>query len=107
MEIDVGPSTDNPGTLSIVPGTGPTFAVTIMFKGKGKMYPEVAPAYLGAAPAYPGTALLVPGTSPPMEIDDVSANMMMIDEAVFTIREVPSWVRLIMDFLVNGQLPED
>jgi hypothetical protein len=43
-----------------------------------------------------------------MEIDDVSADMMMmIDEAVFTIRKVPSWVRPIMNFLVNGQLSED
>jgi ribonuclease HI len=42
MEIDAGTSADNPGTLSIVPGTGPTYAVTAVFrsrsKGKGKMY---------------------------------------------------------------------
>jgi ribonuclease HI len=42
MEIDVGASVDNAGTLSSVPGTGPTYAVTAVFqsksKGKGKMY---------------------------------------------------------------------
>jgi transcription antitermination factor NusG len=81
---------------------------TGVFKGKGKMYPEVAPAYSRTALAYPRTTLSVPGTSQPMEIDYVSADMMMmIDEAVFTVREVPSWVRPIMSFPVDGQLPED
>jgi hypothetical protein len=41
-----------------------------------------------------------------MEINDVSARMMVIDEAVFTVREVPSWVRPIMSFLVDGHLLE-
>jgi ribonuclease HI len=47
MEIDAGVSADNPGTLSSVPGTGPTYTVTAVFwsksKGKGKMYQEVEP----------------------------------------------------------------
>jgi hypothetical protein len=42
-----------------------------------------------------------------MEIDYVSVEMMEIDQAVFTIREVPSWARPIMDFLVDGQVPAD
>jgi hypothetical protein len=67
MEIDDGPSTDNPGTLSSVLGTGPTYAMTAVFrsksKGKGKMYQEVVPVYPGTAPAYPGTDFSVPGTS--------------------------------------------
>jgi hypothetical protein len=42
-----------------------------------------------------------------MEIDYVSVEMMEIDQAVFTVREVPSWARPIMDFLVNGQVPAD
>jgi hypothetical protein len=33
--------------------------------------------------------------------------MMEIDQAVFTVREVPSWARPIMDFLVDGQVPVD
>jgi transcription antitermination factor NusG len=111
MEIDVGPSTDNPGTLSNVLGTGPTYAVTAVFrsksKGKGKMYQEVLPAYTGTAPAYPGTDLSIPRTLQPMEIDYVLVELMEIDQAVFTIREVPSWVRPIMDFMVKGQVPAD
>jgi ribonuclease HI len=111
MEIDAGASADNPGTLSNVPGTGPTFAVTAVFwnrvKGKGKMYQEVVPVYPGTALAYPGTDLSVPGTSQPMEIDYVSVEVMEIDQTVFTAREVPSWACLIMDFMVNGQLLPD
>jgi hypothetical protein len=42
-----------------------------------------------------------------MEIDYVSVEVMEIDQAVFTAREVPSWARPIMDFMVNGQLPPD
>jgi hypothetical protein len=89
-----------PPTSSDIPGTGPTFAVTAVFKGKGKIYLEVAPADSGMA-------LSVLGTSQPMEIDDVLANMMVTDEAVFTVREVPSWVRPIMSFLVHGHLLAD
>jgi hypothetical protein len=111
MEIDVGASSDNPGTLSSVPGTGPTYAMTVAFqsksKDKGKMYQEVVPAYRGTAPAYPRTDLSVPGTSQPMEIDYVSVEVMEIDQAVFTVREVPSWARPIMDFMVKGEVPAD
>jgi ribonuclease HI len=106
MEIDAGASSDNPGTALSVPGTRPTYAVTAVFrsrsKGKGKMCQEIVPVYLGTASAYPGTALSVPGTSQPMEIDYVSVEVMEIDQAVFTIREVPSWARPIMEFLVDG-----
>jgi hypothetical protein len=111
MELDAGASSDNPGTALLVPGTGPTCAVTAVFrsrsKGKGKMYQEVISAYPGTAPAYPGTALSVLGTSQPMEIDYISVKVMEIDQAVFTARELPSWARPIMDFLVDGQVPAD
>jgi hypothetical protein len=83
MEIDAGASSDNPGTVLSVPGTGPTYAVTAVFqsrsKGKGKMYQEVVPVYPGTASAYPGTTLSVPGTSQPMEIGYVSVQVMEID----------------------------
>jgi ribonuclease HI len=56
MEIDAGASVNNPGTPSSVPGTGPTYAVTAVFrsksKGKGKMYQEVVLIYPGIALAY-------------------------------------------------------
>jgi ribonuclease HI len=111
MEIDAGASSDNPRTALLVPGTGPTYAVTDVFqsrsKGKGKMYQEVVSAYPGIAPAFLGTALSVSGTSQPMEIDYVSVKVMEIDRPVFTAREVPSWARPIMDFLVDGQLPAE
>jgi hypothetical protein len=111
MEIDAGASSDHPGTALSVPGTGPTYAVTVVFrsrsKGKGKIYQEVVPAYLGTAPAYPGTDLSVLGTSQPIEIDYLSVEVMEIDQAVFTAREVPSWARPIMNFMVNGQLLAD
>jgi hypothetical protein len=109
MEIDADTSEDNPGTLSNVPGTGPTYTVSVVFqnRSKGKMYQEVVPVYPGTAPAYPGTDLSVPGTSQPMEIDYVSIEVMEIDQPVFTAREVPSWARPIMDFMVNGQVPAD
>jgi hypothetical protein len=107
MKIDAGASSDNPETALLVPGTRLTYAVTAVFwsrsKGKGKMYQEVVPAYPGTASAYPGTALSVPGTLQPMEIDYVSIKVMKIDQTVFSAREVPSWVRPIMDFMVNGQ----
>jgi transcription antitermination factor NusG len=104
MEIDAGANSDNSGTALSVPGTGPTHAVSAVFqsrdKGKGKMYQEIVPIYSRTAPAYPGT-------SQHMEIDYVSVKMMEIDQAVFTVRKVPSWARPIMDFLVDGQVPAD
>jgi hypothetical protein len=94
MEVDAEDSSDNPGTALSVPGTGPAYAVSAVFrsrdKGKGKMYQEVVPVYSGTASAYPGTDPSIPRTSQPMEIDYVSVEMMEIDQAVFTVREVPS-----------------
>jgi transcription antitermination factor NusG len=111
MEIDAGASSDNPGTALSIPGTGPTHAVSAVFqsrdKGKGKIYQEVVPVYPGTASAYSGTDPFVPGTLQPMEIDYVSIEMMEIDQAVFTVREVPSWARPLNDFLVDGQVPVD
>jgi hypothetical protein len=71
------------------------------------MYQEVVPVYPGTALAYPGTNPLVPGTLQRIEIDYVLVEMMEIDQAVFTVREVPSWARPIMDFLVDGQVLAD
>jgi hypothetical protein len=83
MEIDARANSDNPGTALSVPGTGPTHAVSAVFrsrdKGKGKMYQEVVPVYPGTASAYPGTDPFVPGTSQAMEIDYVSIEMMEIN----------------------------
>jgi hypothetical protein len=109
MEIDAEARPDVLGTALSVLGTGPAYAVSAVFrsrdKGKGKMYQEIVPVYPGTASAYPGTDPSVPGTSQPMEIDYVSAEVMEIDKAVFTAREVPSWVCPIMDFLMDGKEP--
>jgi ribonuclease HI len=111
MEIDARASSDNPETALSVPGTGPTYAVGAIFqskdKGKGKMYQEIVPVYPGTAPVYPATNVSVPRTSQPRKIDYVSVEVMEIDQAVFTLREVPSWACPIMDFLVYGQVPAD
>jgi hypothetical protein len=111
MEIDAGASSDNPGTALSVPGTRPTYAVTAVFrsrsKRKGKMCQEVVPIYPGTASTYPGIAFSVPGTSQPMQINYVLVKVMEIDQPAFTAREVPSWARPIMEFLVDGQLPAD
>jgi ribonuclease HI len=96
MEIDADASANNPRTPSSVPGIGLTYAVTVVFrskskgKGKVKMYQEVVLIYPGIAPAYPRTVLSISGKSQPMEIDYVSVDVMEIDQAVFTVREVPS-----------------
>jgi hypothetical protein len=42
-----------------------------------------------------------------MEINYVLVEMMEIDQAMFTVREVPSWACPIMDFLVNDQVLVD
>jgi hypothetical protein len=104
MEIDARAISDDPGTALSVPGTGPTYAVSAVFrskdKGKGKMYQEIVPVY-------PGTDVSVLGTSQPMEIHYVLVEVMEIDQVVFTVREVRSWARPIMDFLVDGQVLAD
>lgn len=47
--------------------------------------------------ANPGTAQSDPGTSQPMSVD----------EAVFTVHAVPSWVQPIMSYMISGELPNE
>jgi hypothetical protein len=42
-----------------------------------------------------------------MEVDYVLVEVMEIDQTLFIAREVPSWARPIMDFMVNGQVPAE
>jgi hypothetical protein len=111
MEIDARARSEVPRTALSALGIGPAYVVSAVFrsrdKGKGKMYQEIVPVFPGTAPAYPGTDPSVSGTSQPMEIDYVSAEVMEIDQAVFTTREVPLWSRPIMDFLMDGKVPAD
>src|SRR5664279_4215178 len=45
----------------------------------------------GTSQPIPGTAQTDPGTSQPMSAEAMSVDPIVIDEAVFTIRVVPSW----------------
>jgi hypothetical protein len=111
MEVDARASSNSLGTDLSVLGTGPAYAVSVVFqsrnKGKGKMCQEVVLVYPGTALAYPGTDVSVLGTLQPMEIDYVSVKMMEIDQAMFSVREVPSWACPIMEFLMDGRVLAD
>jgi hypothetical protein len=53
-----------------------------------------------------------PGTSQPMEVDNMpvsamSVEMMQVDEAIFVVREVPSWAQPILAYLTDGSLPTE
>ncbi|KAK1618946.1 hypothetical protein QYE76_024463 [Lolium multiflorum] len=55
---------------------------------------------LGAAPVSSGTATPIPEEA--MLVDSMD-----IDVPVFVVRETPSWVKPIKEFLINGTLPVD
>ena len=50
----------------------------------------------------PGTAPSNSGTAQSMSVEPMSVN-----EAVFTVRVVPSWVQPIMEYLISGALPSE
>ncbi|KAK1620096.1 hypothetical protein QYE76_025613 [Lolium multiflorum] len=60
----------------------------------------------GVAPANSGTAVNL-GTTTPMPEEAMLVDSMDIDMPVFVVREAPSWVKPIKEFLVNGTLPVD
>jgi hypothetical protein len=49
-------------------------------------------------PVNTGTAPTNPGTSPPMSAEAMPVETMSVDEAVFTVRTVPSWVQPIVNY---------
>jgi ribonuclease HI len=53
----------------------------------------------------PRTASANPGTSGSNPEEAMSVDYMEVDMPVFVVREAPSWVKPIMEFLVNGGLP--
>jgi hypothetical protein len=65
-----------------------------------KVNPRTSPSSSGTAPSNPGTS-----ESKPEET--MSVDCMEIDMPVFVVREAPSWVKPIKEFLVNGGLPAD
>ncbi|KAK1649162.1 hypothetical protein QYE76_066967 [Lolium multiflorum] len=61
----------------------------------------------GTAPANSGTVPVNSGTATPMPEEAMLVDNMDIDMPVFVVREAPSWVKPIKEFLVNGTLPVD
>jgi hypothetical protein len=55
----------------------------------------------------PGTPSSNPGTSGSKPEEAMSVDCMEVDMPVFIVREAPSWVKPIMEFLVNGGLPAE
>ncbi|KAK1558044.1 hypothetical protein QYE76_027219 [Lolium multiflorum] len=56
----------------------------------------------GTAPASSGTAPVNSGTAMPMPEEAMLVDSMDIDMPVFVVREAPSWVEPIKEFLING-----
>jgi ribonuclease HI len=71
--------------------------------------PDVVPMDIdfGSNLSNPGTAQSNPGTTQPMSIEAMSVEPMLMDEAVFTVRAVPSWAQPIMSYMVDGSLPSE
>ncbi|KAK1682260.1 hypothetical protein QYE76_043108 [Lolium multiflorum] len=55
----------------------------------------------------PGTVPVNSGTATPMPEEAMLVDSMDIDMPVFVVREAPSWVKPIKEFLVNDTLPVD
>lgn len=55
----------------------------------------------------PGTTSSNPGTSGSKPKEAMPVDCMEVDMLIFVVREVPSWVKPIMEFLVNGGLPAE
>ncbi|KAK1616594.1 hypothetical protein QYE76_022111 [Lolium multiflorum] len=55
----------------------------------------------------PGTTLANPGTSESKPGETMMVDHMEIDVPVFMVREAPTWVKPIKEFLINGGLPAD
>ncbi|KAK1628873.1 hypothetical protein QYE76_003188 [Lolium multiflorum] len=59
----------------------------------------------GTIPAHSGTAPVNPGTVEPIPEEAMLVDSMEIDMPVFVVREAPSWVKPIKEFLINDTLP--
>ncbi|KAK1670916.1 hypothetical protein QYE76_059075 [Lolium multiflorum] len=55
----------------------------------------------------PGTAPVSSGTAVPIPEEAMLVDSMDVDVPVFLVREAPSWVKPIKEFLINGTLPVD
>ena len=55
----------------------------------------------------PGTVPVNPGTAGSKPEETMLVNSMEVDVPVFLVREAPTWVEPIKEFLINGTLPVD
>jgi hypothetical protein len=61
----------------------------------------------GTAPVNSGTAPISAGTTASASGEAMTVDNMEIDVPVFLVREAPSWVEPIKEFLISGTLPAD
>ncbi|KAK1664535.1 hypothetical protein QYE76_052694 [Lolium multiflorum] len=69
--------------------------------------PGTIPAHSRTTPANSGTAPASSGTATPIPEEAMLVDSMDIDVPVFVVREAPSWVKPIKEFLINGTLSVD
>ncbi|KAK1643827.1 hypothetical protein QYE76_061632 [Lolium multiflorum] len=91
-----------------VPSIKPSPESESIFVPESHVVPmEVDEGNPGTAPANSGTAPVNSGTATPVPEEAMLVDSMDIDMPVFVVREAPSWVEPIKEFLINGTLPVD
>ncbi|KAK1616336.1 hypothetical protein QYE76_021853 [Lolium multiflorum] len=91
-----------------VPSIKPSPESESIFVPESHVVPmEIDEGNPGTTPANSGTVPVNSGTATPMPEEAMLVDSMDIDMPVFMVREAPSWVKPIKEFLVNGTLPVD
>ncbi|KAK1695713.1 hypothetical protein QYE76_012410 [Lolium multiflorum] len=91
-----------------VPSIKPSPESESIFVPESHVVPmEIDEGNPGTTPANSGTVPANSGTATPMPEEAMLVDSMDIDMPVFVVRETPSWVEPIKEFLINGTLPVD
>ncbi|KAK1650700.1 hypothetical protein QYE76_068505 [Lolium multiflorum] len=91
-----------------VPSIKPSPESESIFVPESHVVPmEIDEGNPGTTPANSGTIPVNSGTATPMPEEAMLVDSMDIDMPVFVVREAPSWVEPIKEFLINGTLPVD
>ncbi|KAK1606789.1 hypothetical protein QYE76_030462 [Lolium multiflorum] len=91
-----------------VPSIKPSPESESIFVPESHVVPmEIDEGNPGTVPANSGTVPVNSGTATPMPEEAMLVDSMDIDMPVFVVREAPSWVKPIKEFLINGTLPVD
>ncbi|KAK1607953.1 hypothetical protein QYE76_031626 [Lolium multiflorum] len=91
-----------------VPSIKPSPESESIFVPESHVVPmEIDEGNPGTAPANSGTVPVNSGTTTPIPEEAMLVDNMDIDMPVFVVREAPSWVKPIKEFLINGTLPVD